>query len=121
MQYMDQFGIDADPIQFFNANKKAFAPANYEDPVNQEFIEYFPQAQNFMTSNPDGTYTFSNEQQRNFIIWLQNQVQGQAMDRAQAEQVAARFAAYYRGQGQPPNNGRLMLEEDHPLYKQFEQ
>lgn len=121
MQYMDQYGVDADPIAFFNENKKSFSSANYEDPVNQEFIEYFPQAQNFMTANADGTYVFSGEQQRNFVIWLQNQVQSGAMERAQAEQVAARFAAYYRGQGQPPNNGRLMLEEDHPLYQQFEQ
>lgn len=121
MQYMDQFGIDADPIQFFNANKSSFAPANYEDPVNQEFIDFFPQAQNFMTQAPDGSYTFSKEQQRNFVLWVQSQVQAEAMPREQAEQVAARFAAYYRGQGQPPNNGRLMLEEDHPLYQQFEQ
>lgn len=121
ISYMDQYGIDAKPIEFFEANKAAFAPENFEDPVNQEFIEYFPQAQNFMTRDADGTYTFSREQQRSFVLWLQQQVQSEAMDRAQAETVAARFAAYYRGQGQPPNNGRLMLEEDHPLYQQFEQ
>jgi len=121
MQYMDQFGVDADPIAFFNENKSSFKSDNFEDPVNQEFIEFFPQAQNFMTRNSDGTYAFSKEQQRSFVLWVQQQVQGGAMDRAQAEQVAARFSAYYRGQGQPPNGGRLMLEEDHPLYQQFEQ
>jgi hypothetical protein len=121
IQYMDQFGADADPIAFFNANKATFSKENFEDPVNQEFVDFFPQAQNFMTRNDDGTYAFSREQQRSFVVWLQQQVQGGAMNRDQAEVVAARFSAYYRGQGQPPNDGRLMLEEDHPLYQQFEQ
>lgn len=121
MMYMDQFGIDADPIAFFNENKAAFKAENFEDPVNQEFIQFLPQAQNFMTSNADGTYTFGKEQQKSFVLWLQQQVNSGAMGRAEGEEIAARFAAYYRGQGQPPNGGRLMLEEDHPLYQQFEQ
>jgi hypothetical protein len=121
MQYMDQFGIDADPIAFFNENKASFKSENFEDPVNQEFVQYFPQAKNFMTTNADGSFTFTRDQQRNFVKWLSSQVENQAMNREQAEQIAARFAAYYRGQGQPPNGGRLMLEEDHPLYQQFGQ
>lgn len=120
VQYTDQYGIDAKPVEFFNANKASFAPENYEDPVNQEFVEFLPQASQFMTPNADSTYGFSLGQQKQFVTWLSSQVESGAMDRTKAENIAARFSAYYRGLGVAPNNGQLMLEEDHLLYKQFE-
>lgn len=120
MRYMDQYGLEADPIAFFESNKATYHPDNFEDPINQEFVELYPPAVNFMTQNPDGTYTFPVAQQRAFISTLTAGATSGTIEQERAEEVAARFMAYYRGQGVAPP-GTLALDDDHPLYHQFEQ
>lgn len=117
--YMDQFGADAKPSEYFNANKDAFNPNNFSDGVNARFIEEVPQADMFMIVDPiEGTYTFNQIDQENFILWLASHQA--TMGAAEFERISTLFKQFYRGQGLAPEGGRLMLEPDDPLYRQFE-
>jgi hypothetical protein len=118
--YMDQYGADADPIAFFNANKSTYTADNYQDPVNREFADLYPAAQGYMTIEDD-RLQFSPEAQERFVTDFAAMYRNGQVDAADANEIMSRFYAYYRGQGTLPPDQTLMFEADHPLYNQFRQ
>lgn len=116
--YMDQFGIDAKPTEFVNANKDAFSPTNFTYGVNARFLDQVPQAEAFMTTtDTEGRSDFTVASQQAFLLWLSDNEAAMGADFTPAQQL---FYQYYRGQGVAPQGGALMLEGDDPMYRQFE-
>jgi hypothetical protein len=117
--YMDSFGADAHPIEYFHSNRDAFNPNNFADGVNARFLEEVEQARPYITIDTAAdTYTFNQEQQEQFVEWLADQAQ--TMDPAEFQRISTLFGQFYRGQGLAPFEGRLALEPTDPLYYQFE-
>jgi len=120
--YMDQFGIDANPVEFFEANKSAYEPQKFTRGINAAFLNAVPSVADYMTQTGTGvdiSMEFTKANQENFLLWLAGP--GAAtMSPDRYAQVAALYKQYYQGQGIAPNNGELMLEDDDPLYRQFE-
>jgi len=117
--YMDQFGADAKPVDYFHANRDAFNPNNFADGVNARFFEEVPQVESFMDIDETAnTYSFSNVGQDNFILWLDGQ--GRNLMPDQYDRIKTLFGQFYEGKGLAPENGRLALEPFDPLYHQFE-
>jgi len=115
--YMDSYGADANPSDFFEDNKEAFSLNNFSSGIDGRFLEAVPQVSQFMTLGPAGKpEEFNQVQQENFILWLS----GQSMPVAEYSQIITLFDQYYRGKGIAPDNGALMLEPDDPLYRQFQ-
>jgi len=113
--YMDSYGVDANPAEFFEANKATYDPNKFADGVHGAFIKTAPIAEQFMTK--DGSdFTFDDDQQEAFINWL---AEGNASE-AETARLMAIYNQYYQGLGLAPEGGRLMLEPDDPLYRQFE-
>lgn len=121
--YMDEFGIDADPVSFFNANKDTFSPDNYVDATNKEFLEFYPGAGQYMritTQNGNVTgHAFPQEGRRQFVADMREAAASGSIPIERVNEIMARYAAYYLGRGVPPPDQALMFEEDHPLYRQF--
>jgi hypothetical protein len=117
--YMNQYGVDAKPVDFFNSNKDAFKPDNFTRGVDKRFYDQFPQARQFMNDENGVMADFDEVRQAAFVRWLRNNAA--TLDPSEANEMAAQFLAYYRGQGIAPGDGELMLEPDNPLYHQFEQ
>lgn len=119
--YMDQYGVDAKPVEFFQANKKSFAPENFRRGVNAGFLNQVPQAAPYMTqvgTGVDVTQEFAQENRDNFLLWLSG-AEG-SIGATRFDEIWTLYRQYYQGQGVAPNNGELMLEDDDPLYRQFE-
>jgi hypothetical protein len=119
--YMDQYGVDAKPIEFFQANKKSYAPENFRRGVNAGFLVQVPQASPYMSQTGTGvdiTQEFTAENQDNFLLWLSGAEGSVGAERF--DEIWTLYRQYYQGQGIAPNNGELMLEDDDPLYRQFE-
>ncbi len=117
--YMDSFGADAHPIEYFHSNRDAFNPNNFADGVNARFLEEVEQARPYITIDTAlDTYTFNQEQQAEFVEWLADQAG--IMDPAEFQRISTLFGQFYRGQGLAPFEGRLALEPTDPLYYQFE-
>lgn len=118
--YMDQFGFDAKPIEYFHANKDAFNPNNFANGVNARFFEEVGQVETFMTIDVGlNKYDFSRTQQDNFILWMDSPAAA-SMAPTEYNRIKTLFAQFYEGQGLAPEGGRLALEPDDPLYRQFE-
>lgn len=118
--YMDQFGFDAKPIEYFHANKDAFNPNNFANGVNARFFEEVGQVEAFMDIDVGiNQYNFGQTRQDNFILWMDSPA-GAAMDPAEYNRIKTLFGQFYEGQGLAPEGGRLALEPDDPLYRQFE-
>lgn len=111
--YMDQFGVDADPAAFFQTNRDAYDPRKFADGVDKEFVKAIPQAEQFMIGDDR---VFGDAQQDDFLLWLA----GGAVGAGEQTRMIALYNQYYQGQGIAPEGGRLMLEPDDPLYRQFE-
>jgi hypothetical protein len=118
--YMDQFGADAKPQEYFDANKDAFNPNNFEEGINKEFRDQIPQSDQFMTKSTGFTgFTFTEEGQNRFVRWM-GSTGAATLDPAEFERISVLFDQYYRGRGIAPAGGRLQLEPNDPLYTQFE-
>lgn len=118
--YMDQFGFDAKPVEYFHANREAFNPNNFANGVNARFFEEVGQVEPFMDIDAGlNQYNFNRSQQDNFILWMDTPT-ALAMDPAEFDRIRTLFGQFYEGQGLAPEGGRLMLEPDDPLYRQFE-
>ncbi len=119
--YMQQYGIDAKPVDFVQKNKKAFDPTHFRRGVNAGFLAQVPQVTPYMTQTGTGvdiTQEFTAENQDNFLLWLSG-AEG-SIGAEKFDEIWTLFRQYYQGQGIAPNNGELMLEDDDPLYRQFE-
>ena len=118
--YMNQYGADAKPQEYFDANKDAFSPNNFAAGINKEFRDQVPEAANFMTEvvGGIGEFTFTEEDQNLFERWLG--ANATTMDPEAFRKVQVLFDQYYRGRGIAPEGGRLQLEPADPLYFQFE-
>ena len=117
--YMDAFGADAKPSEYFTSNKDAFNPNNFADGINARFLAQVPQATPFITIDTAAdTYRFDGTAQQEFVLWLADS--RATMDEAQWNSIDVLFKQYYRGQGLAPQGGRLDLEQDNPMYRQFE-
>ncbi len=117
--YMDAFGADAKPSEYFTSNKDAFNPNNFADGINARFLSQVPQATPFIIiDTAQDTYRFDGAAQEEFVLWLADQ--RATMDSTQWESINVLFKQYYRGQGLAPQGGRLDLEQDNPMYRQFE-
>lgn len=118
--YMDQFGFDAKPVEYFHANKDAFHPNSFANGVNARFFEEVGQVEPFMDIDLGlNEYNFNRSQQDNFILWMDTPT-ALAMDPAEYDRIRTLFGQFYEGHGLAPEGGRLMLEPDDPLYRQFE-
>jgi hypothetical protein len=120
--YMDQYGVDAKPVDFFQENKEAYRPQNFVRGVNAGFLAQVPQVTPYMTQTKgvglDIGQEFTAENQDNFLLWLSG---AEATIGAEKfDEIWTLYNQYYKGQGRAPNNGELMLEDDDPLYRQFE-
>lgn len=100
--YMNQYGIDADPNEFFRTNKEFFDPANMEDGIHQAFWDDFPEVRQFMTKEPGEPLKFGRREQERFIQWLRRAVSSQEITEDEANEMASYFMMYYRGQGIAP-------------------
>lgn len=119
--YMQQYGVDAKPTDFVRENKKAFDPTNFRRGVNAGFLAQVPQATSYMTQTGTGvdiTQEFTAENQDNFLLWLSGAEGSIGAERF--DEIWTLYRQYYQGQGIAPDNGELMLEDDDPLYRQFE-
>jgi hypothetical protein len=115
--YMDTYGVDARPIDFFNANMDKYDPEIFERGTNQAFYESNPQVRRFMTVDSVGRVTdFNQAQQTEFKIWLRRSITNGTLDKDVASRIAAEYMAYYQSQGIAPGNGEVMLELSSPLY-----
>jgi hypothetical protein len=115
--YMNTYGADAKPSEFFEANKDAYDPRKFSSGVNGAYLKAYPQAKPFMTQ-VGAELEFTQAQQENYLLWLSDNIEKLGAEKYQ--QASALFRQYYRGQGIPPNGGALMLEPDDPLYRQFQ-
>ena len=117
--YMNEFGADAKPQEYFDANKDAFNPNNFAEGINNEFRVQVPQAAAYMDqdSKLKGPI-FTEIAQNNFQRWLSGQ--GGTMDPNEYNRIRTLFHQYYRGRGIAPEGGKLQLEPMDPLYHQFE-
>lgn len=117
--YMNQFGADADPVAWVQENKDAYNPNNFRAGIDGRFLQEVPEVTPYMTIDQDGKVTgFSQPQQDEFVDWFNGQVN--TMPAAEGERIWTLFKQYYRFEGVPPGDGRLLLESDDPLYRQFE-
>jgi len=117
--YMNQFGADAKPQEYFDANKDAFNPNNFEEGINKEFRDVVPQAGQYMEKSAGFTgFTFTEAAQIQFENWLGNNAA--SMNPDELRRIQTLFNQYYRGRGIAPDGGRLELEPNDPLYTQFE-
>ena len=117
--YMNTFGADAKPSEYFTANKDAFNPNNFADGINARFLAQVPQATPFIIIDTAlDTYKFDGAKQQEFVLWLADS--RATMDETQWNAIDVLFKQYYRGQGLAPRGGRLDLEQDNPMYRQFE-
>jgi len=112
--YMNQYGIDADPNEFFRNNRDFFDPAKMEDGINQAFYQEFPQVRQFMTTEAGEVTSFNRQQQDRFVQWLRKAVTNGDIDKEAAETIAGYFMMYYRGQGIAPTE---QTAYDGPLYE----
>jgi len=117
--YMDSYGVDAKPVDFFEANKDAYDPRNFVNGVNGAFLQNVPGAKPFMNQVSARELEFTQAQQENFVLWLNDNAE--SMGAARYNEVSSLFDQYYRGRGIAPAGGALMLEPDDPLYRQFQQ
>jgi len=117
--YMDAYGADAKPSEFFEANKDSYSMNLFDDGINGAFYNAVPQMKPFATMDPTGYLIaeFNVVQQENFILWLS----GANLPVDEHNSIITLFDQYYRGKGIAPDNGALMLEPDDPLYRQFQQ
>lgn len=117
--YMNQFGADAKPQEYFDANKDAFNPNNFAEGINKEFRDQVPQSASYMTKAPEMEgFFFTEASQTLFENWLGDNAA--TMDPAELRRIQTLFDQYYRGRGIAPAGGRLLLEPNDPLYDQFE-
>lgn len=116
--YMQSYGIDAKPQEFFDKNKDAYDPRHFSRGIDARFLEKVPQADAFMEREGE-EISFTTTQQENFALWLSTA--GPTIGPAKLNEYVQLFNQFYRGQGVPPQNGKLMLEPDDPLYRQFQQ
>ncbi len=125
VRYVDEYGIDAKPGDFVRLNQERYKVELYDEPIAREFAKLFPEARGqhgiLGAGTRDDPYTFSLEQQKNFEAWFIREFNEGRMDRARANDIAAQFNAFFRGQGQAPYGQQLLLESDNPLYHQLEQ
>jgi hypothetical protein len=112
--YMNRYGIDADPNEFFQRNKEFFDPARLEDGINQAFYDSFPLARQFMTREVGEPLRFDSAQQTRFMLWLNEAVLNNEVTEEDGATMAAYFMMYYRGQGIAPTD-QIMYEG--PLYE----
>lgn len=118
--YMDTYGVDADPVSFFNTNRENFRPELYENDSNSSFISEVPQAKRFMEESVNGLlqeYTFTQVQQAQFVRWLAESVTNGTVSEEEGERISALFLALYRGRGIPPNGGALQFPATSPYYQ----
>lgn len=116
--YVDQYGVDARPMDFVMSNQATFTKENYDEPINIEFVELYPPAKSFMTESPDGTLTFSAAQQTQFRKDIKQKYDAGAIGTEKMNEISARFMAYYMGQAIPPPQDALQLETPNVLYGQ---
>jgi len=117
--YMNQFGADAKPVEYVEANRKAFNPNNFVSGVNARFFEEVPQAARYMEIDVgDDIYNFNRVQQENFVMWLDSQ--RSSLGAEEFKRIYTLFGQFYRGKGLAPEDGKLALEPDDPFYRQFE-
>ena len=112
--YMNQYGIDADPNEFFRANKEFFDPANMEDGINQAFYDAFPLARQFMSREVGEPLKFGRNEQAAFTRWLSSAVTNGEISEEDARDMASYFMMYYRGQGIAPTD---QITYEGPLYE----
>jgi len=117
--YMNTYGADAKPTDFFEANKDAYDPRKFTNGINGNYLKSWPSVKPFMTQITAKELDFTPAQQENFIMWMADNVQ--TLGPEKYAQMTAMFDQYYRGKGIAPDNGALMLEPDDPLYRQFQQ
>ena len=117
--YMNTYGADAKPVDYFEANKDAYDPRKFSSGVNGSYLQRWPSVKPFMTQVTTKEFEFSPEQQENYIMWMADNIETLGPERYR--QMSAMFDQYYRGRGIAPDNGALMLEPDDPLYRQFQQ
>ena len=115
--YMDQYGADANPVEFFESNKDAYDPRNFAGGINGRFLDQVPQALPYIQKQ-GADYIFAAENQENFILWMSDNIS--TLGPEDTNRITSLFNQYYQGQGIAPDNGRLMLEPDDPLYWQFQ-
>lgn len=116
--YMDSYGVDAKPSEFFEANKDAYDLNKFIRGADAAFMTAVPQSGQFMTidSVTNRPSEFNTVQQQNFILWLSDA----NLPTPEHNAAITLFDQYYRNKGIAPNNGALMLEPDDPLYRQFQ-
>lgn len=116
--YMDQFGVDADPISFVSTNRGMFNFENFDQPVNVEYAQIVPRVTNYM-EEVDGVLTFSEEKRAEWMQALTEMATTGTMSRDEANVAAAYFMAFYQGRGVPPQGGSLQLPPESEFYGQF--
>ena len=113
--YMESYGIDARPGEFFDKNKDAYDPRNFTNGIDARFLDKVPEAEPYMERN-NQEVSFPVNRQQDFALWLSNA----PISETKIREYNQLFNQFYEGQGVPPNNGALMLEPDDPLYRQFQ-
>ncbi len=125
VRYMNEYGIDAKPGDFVRLNKERYDVKLYDEPVAEEFAQLFPEARGahgvLGTGSRADPWSFDGTQQRFFEAWLIRELNEGRLDPARANNMAAQFNVFFRGQGLAPNGQQLLLESDSLLYNQFEQ
>lgn len=114
--YMDDYGIDAKPVDFVQTNRATYDSENYVDSVNREFLDFTARVDPYMTKNADGTLTFDTAQQAQFRSEIVRRYNSGNISQAEFNEIAARFGAYYSGTGVPPLNQAQEIEIPDVLY-----
>lgn len=115
--YMNAFGVDAKPTEFVEKNKDAYDPRHFTNGINARFLEVVPQALPYMTMDKKEAI-FTRDNQQNFALWLGDNAGSLGPEKY--EDINQLYKQFYEGWGVPPSDGKLMLEPDDPLYRQFQ-
>ena len=125
VRYMNEYGIDAKPGDFVRLNQERYDVKLYDEPVAEEFAQLFPEARGLHgvlgAGTRDDPWSFDAVQQTKFEAWLVREYSEGRLDPSRANNMAAQFNVFYRGQGLAPGGQQLLLEPDSPLYNQLEQ
>ena len=125
VRYMNEYGVDAKPGDFVRLNQERYDVKLYDEPVAEEFAQLFPEARGphgvLGAGTRDNPWSFDATQQRSFEAWLMREYSEGRLDPSRANNMAAQFNVFYRGQGVAPGGQQLLLEPDSPLYNQLEQ
>lgn len=90
--YMTQAGVEAKPVDWFNANRANFTPEIFSQKAEDSFVARFPEAKSFI--NDDGQLD-----RNRFILALQKAISTGKISEERGESIYAAYTATFENQG----------------------